>query len=105
MIGKKDVKDDRSQPEVWEDTTVLYTTLYAGHVAPGAEAQATQLAIGIIRIGIFDFMAQLTTFRTEGGTPADRLAAMTRFGILFLGKLFEVYGGFLLPRSERVPHG
>jgi predicted patatin/cPLA2 family phospholipase len=97
MVGFKNVEDDKSQPEVWEDTTVLYTTLYAGHVEAAAEAHATKVAVGIIRIGIFDFIPQLTTFRTEGGTPADRLAAMTRFGFLFLGKLQEVYGGFLQP--------
>jgi hypothetical protein len=46
---------------------------------------------GIIIIHFFDFLKQLTTFRAEGPTLADRAAAMARFGRLFMGKLWDVY--------------
>jgi len=39
----------------------------------------------------------LTTFRVQGPTLADRASAMTRFGRLFLGKLWDVYASHLLP--------
>jgi hypothetical protein len=42
---------------------------------------------GIINICLFEFLKQLTTFRTEGPTPAERTSTLTRFGKLFLGHL------------------
>jgi hypothetical protein len=49
------------------------------------------VASGIIVIQYFDFLKQLTTFRTEGPTRLDRASAMARFGRLFIGKLWDVY--------------
>jgi hypothetical protein len=46
---------------------------------------------GVIAIQPLDFLRQLTTFRVDGPTPALRLSALTRFGQLFLGKLWDVY--------------
>ena len=40
FIGHKKIEDDKSQPELWDDTTILYTTLYRGHLAEGAETPA-----------------------------------------------------------------
>jgi hypothetical protein len=42
-------------------------------------------------IHFFDFLKQLTTFRTEGPTLTDRAGALARFGRLFMGKLWDVY--------------
>ena len=42
-------------------------------------------------VHFFDFLKQLTTFRTEGPTLSDRASAMGRFGRLFMGKLWDVY--------------
>ncbi len=53
------------------------------------------MATGIIRIGLFEFIQEMTTFQVTGPTPASRLNALTRFTTLFLGKLLDVYGGFL----------
>jgi hypothetical protein len=38
-----------------------------------------------------DFLRELTTFRVAGSSPAARAAGLTRFGLLFLGKLWDVY--------------
>ena len=97
VIGAKHIQDDKSQPEVWEDTTTLYTTVYKGTVEAGQEAGAAQVAIGIIHIGLFDFMRQLTTFRVQGPNPGAVIGAIAQFGNLFLGSLMQVYGGFLMP--------
>lgn len=96
IVGTKFIQNDRSQPEIWDDTTTLFTTLYAGHLNAGQETPAARVASGIIRIGLLDFLAQMTTFRVEGGTLAARMTAMARFGELFLGKLAEAYGGLLV---------
>jgi hypothetical protein len=66
--------------------------VYEGEVGPGGENGAVIIGRGIIRIGFFDFLQQLTTFRVEGPTLTARTQALTRFGGLFLGKLWDVYG-------------
>jgi len=52
---------------------------------------------GIIHIAILDFLRQLTTFRAEGGTLTDRLNALNKFGGLFLGKIWDIYGPVVVP--------
>ncbi|MDJ0615453.1 MAG: patatin-like phospholipase family protein [Calothrix sp. MO_192.B10] len=95
LTGFKDVKDDPGF-DLWSDTSTLYTRLLSGHITPEEEAQAEIKAAGIIRIHLPDFVKQLTTFRTEGSNIAARTSALTRFGIFFLGKLWDVYGNQVL---------
>jgi hypothetical protein len=95
IVGFKKVEDNGTPAEVFSDTTILYTTLYRGHHPAATETPADRKATGIITIHFLDFLAQLTTFRTEGPTLAARTAALGRFTNLFLGKLTDVYGGFL----------
>jgi hypothetical protein len=38
----------------------------------------------------------MTTFRVDGPTLGDRVSALSRFGGLFLGKLWQVYGPRLI---------
>ncbi len=92
IAGVKRVEHDEATPDLWADTTTLFVTMYRGDVSAATEATATVLARGIIRIGFFEFLQQLTTFRTEGPNLAARTSAMARFGGLFLGKLWDVYG-------------
>jgi len=96
LSGFKDIKDDPGF-DVWRDTTTLFTKIYEGHIVDiGSELQAKVVGAGIIHIHFFDFLKQLTTFRTEGPSITDRAAAMGRFGRLFFGKLFDVYARELL---------
>lgn len=92
LSGFKKVEGDT---DVWTATTTLLTSVYEGEVGPGGENNAVVIGRGIIKIGLFDFLQQLTTFRVEGPTPAARLQALTRFGGLFMGKLWDVYGAQL----------
>ena len=91
LVGFKDVKDDPGRDE-WEDTTTLFTRILTGHVNADQDSASTIVASGIIKIQLLDFLQQLTTFRVEGGSVADRTNALGRFGRLFLGKLWDVYG-------------
>jgi cholesterol oxidase len=91
LSGFKEIADDDGL-DTWKDTTTLYTRLFAGIVDTQGESQASPETAGIIRIEQADFLRQLTTFRAEGPTLGDRLSAMSRFGTLFLGKLWDVYG-------------
>lgn len=90
LSGHKVVRDDPGL-DVWSDTSTLYTRIYRGTVTAEEEEGAEVVAAGIIRIAMLDFLKQLTTFRVEGPTLADRSAALGRFGTLFLGKLWDVY--------------
>ena len=104
LSGFKDIKDDPGMA-LWHDTTTLFTRLLKGHVSEGEEEaskielekyQQMVIASGIIIIHFFDFLKQLTTFRTEGPTLSDRASAMARFGRLFMGKLWDVYARSVL---------
>lgn len=99
LSGFKDVTDDPGL-DLWSDTTTLFTTILRGHISADEEAEARKetrrfaelhFASGKIHIYFFDFLKQLTTFRAEGPTLADRASAMARFGRLFMGKLWDVY--------------
>jgi len=95
LSGFKDIKDDPGF-DLWSDTTTLYTRILRGHVDAKAEAQASVVATGILKIYLTDFLKQLTTFRVEGPTLSDRASAFGRFGRLFLGKLWDVYARDIL---------
>lgn len=95
MIGFKDVRDDAGF-DVWSDTTTLYTRILEGHRGPNDDEGANILGAGIIQIHFTDFLRELTTFRVEAPSLLDRTAALTRFGKLFLGKLWDVYATQIL---------
>jgi predicted acylesterase/phospholipase RssA len=98
LSGFKVIEDDPGS-DLWTDTTTLFTRILRGHVKPEDEPQAQIVASGIINIHLLDFFKQLTTFRTEGPTPAERASALTRFGKLFLGDLWDVYARRVLSSS------
>ncbi|AEH08002.1 MULTISPECIES: hypothetical protein [Protofrankia] len=89
LSGFKDVHDDPGF-DLWRDTSTLYTRIFAGHVDAAGESTARIVGAGIVTIHIPDFLWQLTTFRTSG--PAGGTAGLVKFGRLFLGDLWEVYG-------------
>lgn len=85
---------------VWRDTTTLYTRVVRGHVEAEDEPAAEVVASGILRLLPWDFARQLATFRADGDSPKERIAAVGRFDSLFLGGLWQVYGGrFAVLRS------
>jgi len=77
--------------DLWPDTTTLYTKILDGHVEGSGKDAATVVAAGILRIKPMMFARQLTTFRSTGGTLAERATAMSRFARLFTGALWDVY--------------
>jgi len=88
LRGFKEVENDRGF-DVWSDTSTLFTHIYAGHVEPEGDDDAEIVATGILHIRPTDFAVQCTTFRVD---PAHRVDAIGRFGALFAGDLWEVYG-------------
>jgi predicted patatin/cPLA2 family phospholipase len=98
LSGFKVIEDDPGS-DLWTDTTTLFTHILEGHVDPQDEAHAQVVAAGIINIHLLDFFRQLGTFQTEGPTPIERASALTRFGKLFLGDLWDVYARRVLSSS------
>ncbi len=96
FAGVKEVRDEGGL-DVWRDTSTLYVTVREGHLPPGVD-DGDVVAAGIITIHVPDFMKQLTTFRTWGEDP---VRALDEFGTLFLGQLWDVYGG-MVSRDEEV---
>lgn len=82
--------------DVWHDTTTLFTRIFEGHVSKEDEAGAKVLASGILRLHLLDFLKQLSTFRAAAPSEKERLAALTHFGMFFLGNLWDVYGRRIL---------
>jgi predicted acylesterase/phospholipase RssA len=95
LLGFKDVKDDPGSDE-WSDTTTLYTRILNGNRTPDEDGGEKVVAAGILKIHFTDFLRQMTTFKVDAPTPIDRAAALTRFGKLFLGKLWDVYAVHVL---------
>jgi hypothetical protein len=82
LDGRKHVRDDPGF-DVWKDTTTLYTVLHGGADESGPVAGA-----GILSLGVEALTRMMTTMRaTDGG-----LGPLVKFGRLFLGSLWEVYG-------------
>lgn len=96
LRGHKEIEDDPGF-DAWTDTTTLFTRVLRGHVAEEQDDEAEVLAAGILRIHMRDFLRQLTTFRVEGPSFSERTSALTRFGRLFLGDLWDVYASEILP--------
>jgi cholesterol oxidase len=99
LSGFKSVQNNVG-PDVWKDTTTLFTNLYRGHVTAEQEAGTQILAAGILRIEMVDFLKELTTMRAHGPTFTARAAGMEKFGRLFLGSLWDVYGPSLMPQMQ-----
>ncbi|MGH8535131.1 MAG: patatin-like phospholipase family protein [Gammaproteobacteria bacterium] len=95
LSGFKDLHDD-ARVDVLSDTTVLFTKIYRGMVLGDEEGSAEVVASGILRVGMIAFLKQLATFRAEGPTLADRTSALTRFGVFYFGRLWDVYARRLL---------
>lgn len=97
MSGFKRIQDDVG-PDVWKDTTILFTNLYLGHLQADQEASANPFATGILHILLPDFLHQLTTMRADAPSFPARFGAVERFGKFFFGALWDVYGPSLMPK-------
>jgi cholesterol oxidase len=86
LDGFKDVRDEGNF-DVRGATSTLYTVIREGTTRSG-----TIVATGIMKILIPDFMKQLTTFRVLGtDDPIEKDKALSEFGTMFFGSLWEVF--------------
>ena len=105
LAGHKVIIDDPGL-DLWPDTTTLYTKILDGHVDRSTMDQRRwSIAAGILRIKPMMFARQLTTFRSSGGTFAERAGAMSRFARLFTGALWDVYVSTPTPERALLSSG
>jgi predicted acylesterase/phospholipase RssA len=90
LAGFKDINGP-SFTTLWNETTTLYTQVLQGHVSAGQQGPMVASGVLVIRPEDF-FFRQLFSFHTEGPSMAARLAGMSRFGAMFFGKVWDVYG-------------
>jgi predicted acylesterase/phospholipase RssA len=90
LVGFKDIEGP-SFASLWSETTTLYTQILDGHVAAGQGAAVLASGVVVIRPEDF-FFKQLFSFRTKGPSPQAKLDAVNRFGAMFFGKVWDVYG-------------
>jgi len=90
LTGFKDIEGP-SFTSLWNETTTLYTQVLSGHVAEGQPGPVMACGVLVIRPEDF-FFKQLFSFRTRGPSVAARLDALNRFGGMFFGKVWDVYG-------------
>jgi hypothetical protein len=83
LAGRKIVHDDVGF-DLWPDTTTLYTTLHEG-----ADATGRVIGAGILRLGVRELMDLLSTLKPTGGGD---LKTVARFGRMFFGELWGLYG-------------
>lgn len=90
LAGVKDIEGPGFDA-LWAETTTLYTQVLDGRVPDGQAG--TVIAAGVLVIRPEDFFfRQLFSFRTAGPTLAARLDGLNRFGAMFLGQIWDVYG-------------
>jgi hypothetical protein len=77
--------------DAWTDTTTLFVRIFDGHVDNPDDLGAR--ATGILKLSRLGFLRLLTTLETGDGSRSARAAGLARFGRLFLGELWTVYGG------------
>ena len=90
LAGVKDIEGP-AFTTVWAETTTLYTLILDGRVADGQPGTIVAAGVLVIRPEDF-FLRQLFSFRTTGPTPAARLDGLNRFGAMFMGQIWDVYG-------------
>jgi hypothetical protein len=100
LSGTKSIRDDKG-PDLWRDTTRLYC-----HLHEGSDEQGPVVGAGVLKIGLGNLLRLMTSMRSAREGIAG-LQAVARFGRLFLGTLWDIYGPLARERaaeeSETIP--
>ena len=85
FYGYKKV-DGNSPFDLWNDTTVLYTTIYED------ATKNNVLGMGILKIAAQDFATQMTTMKTVNtSSMMETIKAMEPFSKFFSEELIDTY--------------
>ncbi|QSQ22536.1 patatin-like phospholipase family protein [Pyxidicoccus parkwayensis] len=92
LEGTKTIHDDRG-PDLWKDTTRLYSQLHEG-----PDARGPVVGAGVLTLGVGQLLKLIASMRSarEGLKGVEMVG---RFGKLFLGTLWEIYA----PHAKAAP--
>ena len=86
LAGRKEVRDDPG-PDLWRDTTTLFTRLHRGSDTTGAVVGA-----GILRLSAGEFAKVVASVHViDSDNPAQKARTLARFGRFFAGELWDQY--------------
>ncbi|WP_164017482.1 patatin-like phospholipase family protein [Pyxidicoccus trucidator] len=90
LEGTKTIHDDRG-PDLWRDTTRLYSQLHEG-----PDARGPVVGSGVLKLGVGQLLKLIASMRSarEG---IEGVRAVGRFGKFFLGTLWDLYA----PRARK----
>jgi cholesterol oxidase len=98
FTGRKFVHDDQRVGDLWRDTTTLYVDIQE-------QGGAGTHRRGLLEIAPSDFARQMRTLKGTGGrSHLERINAVARFGALFAGTLYDVFGGVFAPVKRYNPN-
>lgn len=87
LEGRKFIHEHVPIHTLLEQTTTLYTKLYAGDDPTGEVVGA-----GVLHIGVLGVIEMVASMRTVGATsPEESARALAAFGLFFLGQLWDSY--------------
>lgn len=90
LEGSKTIHDDKG-PDLWKDTTRLYSQLHEG-----GDARGPVVGAGVLKLGVGELLKLIGSMRSaREGT--EGVGAIARFGRFFLGTLWDIYS----PRAEK----
>ncbi|RYZ60071.1 MAG: alpha/beta fold hydrolase [Proteobacteria bacterium] len=101
FYGFKAIEDGQAL-SVWNETTTLYTRIWEGHSPRETRGIVGK---GILRLTAEDFITQIQTFESNGTDLAARAEAVTSFGKIFMGQLFQAYFPRLTSREPELWEG
>lgn len=91
--GHKVVHNDRTPTDLVRDTTTLFVSLVDGD----DPTRGGRRRLGVLKIALSDFAKQVRTIQGVGGSSAERVTAVAKFGGLFAAQLYDIYGGIFAP--------
>ncbi|MBZ4374051.1 patatin-like phospholipase family protein [Corallococcus sp. AS-1-6] len=100
LDGTKTLRDDPG-PDLWRDTTRLYSYLHEG-----VDARGPVVGAGVLVLGMRELLHLVSSMHSSRG-GVEGAEMMARFGRLFLGALWDLYAPEAPVREHEgeAPHG
>lgn len=92
LSGTKTIHDDKG-PDLWRDTTRLFSQLHEG-----PDERGPVVGAGVLTLGVADLLRLVGSMRPRGW-GREGVESVAHFGRFFLGTLWDVYA----PRAAAVP--
>lgn len=92
LFGKKLIHSDLHGLDLWRDSTTLYVELFEGELPATDSPLPADHGMGTLRIQVRDLIRSIASIRTPGTSGSASLKLKSKFGLLFFGEFWKVYG-------------